>query len=107
MTTVRQPLGFFAESAKWLPAKRRRFDDSCEGFPQNVPIWSEQFDAVWSWHDWPNRPVGLPDTGIDPVALERGSSDIVAVQRKFYAPTASLSWQNTSMFVAFLSQVEG
>ncbi len=104
MTTFRQLLEFFDESAKTLTAKGKRFEDFCEAFLQIDPIWSERFDAVWSWQDWPDRPSGLPDTGVDLVARERGTGDIVAVQCKFYAPTASLSWERASTFVAMLSQ---
>ena len=102
MTTFRQLLEFFDESAKTLTAKGKRFEDFCEAFLQIDPLWTERFDAVWSWQEWPDRPVGLPDTGVDLVARERGTGELVAVQCKFYAPTASLSWQNASTFIAML-----
>jgi predicted helicase len=46
------------------------------------------------------------DTGIDLVARERGTGDLVAIQCKFYAPTASLSWSGVSTFVGMLGQPE-
>ena len=106
MTTFRQLLEFFEESAKTQAAKGKRFEDFCEAFLQVDPIWAERFDAVWSWQEWPDRPEGHADTGIDLVARERGTGDLVAIQCKFYAPTASLSWQNASTFFAMLSRDE-
>ena len=106
MTTFRQLLEFFEESAKTQAAKGKRFENFCEAFLQVDPIWAERFDAVWSWQEWPGRPEGHADTGIDLVARERGTGDLVAIQCKFYAPTASLSWQNASTFFAMLSRDE-
>ncbi len=88
MTTFRQLLEFFEQSAKTQAAKGKRFEDFCEAFLQIDPLWSERFDAVWAWQDWPDRPEGLPDTGVDLVARERGTGDIVAIQCKFYSPSA-------------------
>ena len=68
MTTFRQLLEFFEESAKTQAAKGKRFEDFCEAFLQVDPIWAERFDAVWSWQEWPGRPEGHADTGIDLVA---------------------------------------
>jgi predicted helicase len=104
MTTFRQLLEFFEQSARTQAAKGKRFEDFCEAFLQIDPYWSERFDAVWAWQDWPDRPAGLPDTGVDLVARERGSSRLIAVQCKFYSPSAVLGWEHVSTFVAMLSQ---
>jgi predicted helicase len=57
-------------------------------------------------HGWTGPAVKEADTGIDLVARERGTGDLVAIQCKFYAPTASLSWTNVSTFVGMLGQPE-
>ena len=56
VTTFRQLLEFFEQSAKTQAAKGKRFEDFCEAFLRIDPLWSERFDAVWAWQDWPNRP---------------------------------------------------
>lgn len=106
MTTFRRLLEFLAESAKTPTAQGKRFKDFCEAFLQIDPIWPARIDAVCSWHDWPDRLVGLPDTGIGLAAREGGSDNIVAVQCKFDAPMASC-WQRASTLVVIPSQVEG
>lgn len=104
MTTFRQLLEFFEQSAKTQAAKGRRFEDFCEAFLQIDPYWAEHLDAVWAWQDWPDRPSGLPDTGVDLVARERGTGKLIAIQCKFYSPSAVLGWEHVSTFVAMLSQ---
>ena len=104
MTTFRQLLEFFEESAKTQAAKGRRFEDFCAAFLRIDRTWSEEFDEVWTWQEWPGRPPGHPDTGIDLVAQRRGSGDLVAIQCKFYKPSAVLGWEHISTFVAMLSQ---
>ena len=103
MTTFRQLLEFFEQSAKTQAAKGKRFEDFCEAFLRIDPVWSERFEAVWSWQDWPDRIIGHPDMGIDLVARERGTNDLVAIQCKFYSPSATLSWSNVSTFYGVLN----
>jgi predicted helicase len=105
VTTFRQLLEEFEGAAKSQAAKGRRFEEFCEAYFQTDPVWAERFDAVWSWMDWPGR-AGAADTGIDLVARERGTGDLVAIQCKFYAPTASLSWPNVATFVGMLGRPE-
>jgi predicted helicase len=104
VTTFRQLLEYFEQSAKTQAAKGKRFEDFCEAFLQVDKLWADRFDAVWTWQDWPDRPVGLPDTGVDLVARERGTGNMVAIQCKFYSPSAVLGWEHISTFVAMLSQ---
>ena len=105
MTTFRQLLDQFDESAKTLTAKGRRFEQFCDAFFKLDQAAGYDFDEVWSWMDWPGRR-GQPDTGIDLVARDRGSGDLVAIQCKFYSPTATLSWNHVSTFVGMLGQPE-
>ena len=105
MTTFRQLLDQFDESAKTLTAKGRRFEQFCDAFFKLDQAAGYDFDEVWPWMDWPGRR-GQPDTGIDLVARDRGSGDLVAIQCKFYSPTATLSWNHVSTFVGMLGQPE-
>lgn len=102
MTTFRQLLDQFEESAKTRTAKGRVFERFSEAFFRTDPYWSEQFDQVWSWTDWPGRGT-RPDTGIDLVAQEAGTGRLVAIQCKFYSPDATLSWQHVSTFSGLLA----
>ena len=105
MTTFRQLLEEFDASAKTTAAKGTRFEKFCRAYFQTDPLWAERFDEVWLWMDWPDRD-GQADTGIDLVARERGTGALVAIQCKFYAPTATLSWSGVSTFVGMLGQPE-
>ena len=105
MTTFRQLLAQFDESAKTLAVKGRHFEEFCEAFFQLGQAPGYDFDEVWAWNDWSGRN-GLTDTGIDLVARERGSGNLVAIQCKFYSPQASLSWTNVATFVGMLGQPE-
>jgi predicted helicase len=105
LKTFRQLLEEFDGSAKTTTAKGTRFEQFCRAYFQTDPIWVEHFDEVWSWMDWPGRE-GASDSGIDLVAQERGTDNLVAIQCKFYAPTATLSWTNVSTFVGMLGQPE-
>ena len=105
MTTFRQLLSGFEESAKTRVAQGRHFEQFCKAFFRLATIPGREFDEVWAWMDWPGRE-GRTDTGIDLVAREAGSGDLVAIQCKFYAPTATLAWPQVSTFVGMLGQPE-
>ena len=49
------------------------------------PLYVARFSDVWLWQDWPGRK-GKTDTGIDLVARERDTGNLVAIQCKFYDP---------------------
>lgn len=105
MTTFNQLLEQFDNAAKTTAAKGRRFERFCQTFLQVDPFWSTQFAEVWTWDEWPGRD-GRVDTGIDLVARKAGSDDLVAIQCKFYSPSATLSWTNVSTFAGMLGSPE-
>ncbi len=105
MTTFSQLLEQFDNAAKTTAAKGRRFERFCQAFLQVDPFWSAQFAEVWTWDDWPGRG-GRVDTGVDLVARKAGSDDFVAIQCKFYSPSATLSWTNVSTFAGMLGSPE-
>ena len=53
------------------------------------PQYSERFSNVWLWNEWP-RKGEVGDIGIDIVAEEEATGDIVGIQCKFL-PTLILS----------------
>lgn len=103
VTTFRQLLEQFEESASTRAAKGRRFEEFCEAYFQTDPDWAARFENVWAWMDWPGRD-GRADTGIDLVAEEAGTGRLVAIQCKFYSPNATLQWGHVSTFAGMLSQ---
>jgi predicted helicase len=62
------------------------------------PLLSQQYDAVWRWVDWPDRPKGKIDLGIDLVARERDTGEYTAIQCKFYEPTTTLAKSDIDSF---------
>ena len=105
MTTFRQLLDEFEQSAKTRRAKGTAFELFCEEFFRADRYWAAKFDEVWQWGDWPDR-AGRKDTGIDLVAREADTGDLVAIQCKFYAPTATLNWKQISTFYGSLALSE-
>ena len=65
---------------------------------ESDPLYSQQFEEVWLWRDWPGNQ-GEIDTGIDLVAKYRGSDDVCAIQCKFYAPGTQVSYADASKFI--------
>ena len=65
---------------------------------ESDPLYSQQFEEVWFWRDWPGNQ-GEIDTGIDLVAKYRGSDDVCAIQCKFYAPGTQVSYADASKFI--------
>lgn len=63
------------------------------------PVHANRFDQVWMWNDWPDRG-NRPDRGIDLVARERETGDLVAVQCKFYNPTHRLNKADIDSFLS-------
>jgi predicted helicase len=62
-------------------------------------VWADRFDDVWLWMDWPGRPPH-GDHGIDLVARERVSGDLVAIQCKFYDPATTIYKADINSFLA-------
>jgi predicted helicase len=63
-------------------------------------VWSQRFDDVWLWMDWPDRPTGQGDHGIDLVARERETGDLVAIQCKFFDPNSVLHKNHIDSFLS-------
>jgi len=67
------------------------------------PQYSERFSNVWLWNEWPRKGV-VGDIGIDIVAEEEATGDIVGIQCKFYFPDHQLSKTDIDSFIATLGK---
>ena len=78
--------------------KGRVFELLVKAFLEVDKTQSERFDEVWLWDDWPgNR--NERDTGVDVVARERASGNIVAIQCKFYSPDNPIGLTELNKFL--------
>lgn len=81
------------------------FERLVKAFIETDKGQARKFDKVWRWADWPGNN-GRHDTGIDLVARERDSGDLIAIQCKFYAPGAPISLSEVNKFLAAYSTDE-
>lgn len=86
---------YFSSTSK--TDKGTKFERFTQSFLQTDPLWSEQFEKVWMWDQWPER--WGPDTGIDLVA-ERRDGGRVAIQCKFYDPSHRVSKTDIDKFLS-------
>lgn len=86
---------YFSSNSK--TDKGTKFERFTQSFLQTDPLWSEQFEKVWMWEQWPER--WGPDTGIDLVA-ERRDGGRVAIQCKFYDPNHRISKADIDTFLS-------
>ncbi|MGH9026986.1 MAG: DEAD/DEAH box helicase family protein, partial [Acidimicrobiia bacterium] len=68
---------------------------------QTDRTFNKQFAGVWRWMDWPER-TGI-DIGVDLVARDP-EGRLIAIQCKFYEPTATLTKEEIDSFVALSGQ---
>ncbi len=80
------------------------FEQLVKAFLEEDKAQSQRFDRVWFWRDWPGNE-GQHDTGIDLVARERDSQELVAIQCKFYAPTTTIGLPKINSFLAKYSTI--
>ena len=79
--------------------KGSKFERLVKGYLQVDPVWSDQLCDVHLWSEYPGNK-GKHDTGIDLVAKDRNTGDLVAIQCKFFAPQTVVS---KPMIDSFLS----
>ena len=98
-STVEELLDKFLFESQSTVERGAKFERLIKAFLLNDVQWSQRFDDVWLWMEWPDR-AGKHDTGIDLVARVRDSGDLVAVQCKFYDPETVLSKQHIDSFLS-------
>lgn len=79
--------------------KGSKFERLVKAFLTTDPVYAEQFSRVWLWSEWPGNG-GKHDTGIDLVAEDRNTGDLVAIQAKCYAPTSSIGKPDIDSFMS-------
>jgi len=75
-----------------------KFAELMKAFLRTDDAWAAQFDAVWSWAEWPGHQG--PSNGIDLVARERRTENLVAVQCAFHDPSRPLSKSDLEPFLS-------
>ena len=79
--------------------KGHSFERLVKAFIERDKAQSSRFSEVWLWADWPGNG-GRHDTGIDLVAKEQDTDDLVAIQCKFHSPKDTLYLNDISTFLA-------
>lgn len=83
--------------------KGTKFERLLKRYLQVEPKYADQFSNVWLWQDWPGRN-GQVDTGIDLVAEDRYTGELVGIQAKFYDPARPLPKQAIDSFFTELGK---
>ena len=83
--------------------KGQSFERLVKAFIERDKGQSSRFETVWLWTDWPDNG-GRHDIGIDAVAKERDSGDVVAIQCKFYSPNSTMYLSDISTFLAAVGE---
>ena len=81
------------------------FEKVVQAFVRQDKARSERFSHVWRWSEWPGRN-NRPDTGIDLVARERDSGNLVAVQCKYRRPGTTLYLDDIATFLTGLGHAD-
>ncbi len=92
-------LGGQAESTS---QKGQVFERIVKAFLEQDKAQSDKFDKVWLWSEWEDNQ-NQHDIGIDLVARERDSGELVAIQCKFYRPGTAIALDQLNKFLAAYS----
>jgi predicted helicase len=98
VTTIHDILKELSTSATSNRDKGDKFEPLILEFLKADPLYSDRFEHVWLWNDWPGR-AGKTDTGINIVAQQRGTGEYCAIQCKFYASTYELQKADIDFFL--------
>ncbi len=104
-TSFQNVLEVLASKSRNSSEKGRVFEALVKAFIETDKGQALRFDRVWLWSEYPDRR-GRQDTGIDLVARERDRGGLVAIQCKFYAPSATISLPEVNKFLAAYSTDE-
>ncbi len=93
------------EVAENTQEKGDLFEKVVQAFVRQDKARSERFSHVWRWSEWPGRN-NQPDTGIDLVARERDTGNLVAVQCKYRKPGTTLYLDDIATFLTGLGHAD-
>ncbi|SHE94159.1 Predicted helicase [Ferrithrix thermotolerans DSM 19514] len=79
------------------------FERLMRAYLQTDPLYASRFEKVFSWMEWPDRPAGERDTGIDLVGIERDGG-VCAIQCKFIPAGQSVSKPAIDSFLSASSR---
>ncbi|KJE76241.1 type ISP restriction/modification enzyme [Ferrimicrobium acidiphilum] len=79
------------------------FERMMRTYLQTDPLYSDRFEKVFSWMEWPDRPARERDTGIDLVGIERDGG-VCAIQCKFIPAGQSVSKPAIDSFLSASSR---
>lgn len=98
VTTLEDILDDYLFTSASTAERGTKFERLIRSFLTTDVQWGALFDEVWMWNDWPEH--DGHDTGIDLVARERDTGNLVAVQCKFYDPATTLYKQHIDTFLS-------
>ena len=96
-TAFRRILNRIDEVSNNTTEKGTLLEKITKAFIEQDKAASQRFSHVWGWYDWPERG-NLQETGIDLVARERDTGNLVAIQCKYRKPGTTLYLKNLSTF---------
>lgn len=80
------------------------FERLIKRFFEVDPIYSQQFNRIWLWYEWPGRN-GAGDGGVDLVA-ERADGGLCAIQCKFYDDKNGVPYPAVTNFISEAQRIE-
>ena len=76
------------------------FEAVVTGYLKNDPMYSRLFDEVWMLKDVPEEyQIPKKDTGVDLVARNRDTGDLVAIQCKYYSKDTTIQKSHIDSFL--------
>jgi predicted helicase len=100
--SLQSVLNQFREAAYSKRDMGDKFERLIAGFLKTDSVYSDLFEDVWLWSEWPERS-GM-DTGIDLVARERNTGEYWGIQVKFYLPETTIGKGDVDSFLNKLGQ---
>ena len=104
-TAFRRILNRIDEVSSNTTDKGTLLEKITKAFIEQDKTASQRFSHVWRWYDWPGRN-GRPDRGIDLVARERDTGNLVAIQCKYRKPGTTLYLEDLSTFFTGVGHTE-
>ena len=101
-SSFRKLLRILDDQAENTVQKGRLFERLVKAFLEQDKAQAARFDKVWLWSDWPGNQ-NRHDTGIDIVAREGETGELVAIQCKFFSPDTTISLAEVNKFLAAYS----
>ncbi len=101
-SSFRELIRILDEESENTVQKGAAFEQLVKAFLEQDRAQSKRFDKVWLWSEWPGNQ-NRHDTGIDIVARERDSGELVAIQCKFYRPGSSIALDQLNKLLAAYS----